>query len=261
MTTHTIKLPTTISLEDCLGLLRITQDCYVGKRVYKKLFYDNAKLSSSDKKAFQEHLDSVIWLYALKPENIGIKGYADQEREYLEISVLLAQFKESRTAERLTNLIHRAIPYPLLLICNFQETIMFSMAPKRFSLAENGAMVAEVVLSSGWINLSAISPIELTFLKSLAIDSRKYLDFLELYQGWEASFIGLACAKHSGELKIEYHHNAERKELLDRCLSIHTEIISLRSSIRKETQINRKVELNTRISELKQLYNQCIKKL
>lgn len=261
MTTHTTKLPTIISLEDCLGLLRIPQDCYVGKRVYKKLFYDNPKLSSSDKKAFQEHLDSVTWLYALKPENIGIKGYADQEREYLEISVLLAQFKESRTAERLTNLIHRAIPYPLLLICNYQELVMLSMAPKRFSLAEKGTIVAEVVLSSGWINLSAISPIEMTFLKSLAIDSRRYLDFLELYQGWEASFIALACAKHSGELKIEYHHNAVRKELLDKCLNLQSEINSLRSSIRKETQMNRKVELNTRISELKQQYNECIKKL
>jgi hypothetical protein len=250
-----------ITLENCIGMLNIPKDCYVGKRVYKKLFYDNAKLSYSDKKAFQEHLDNITWLYALKPDNIGIKGFADQEREYLEISVLWAQLKESKSADRLINLIHRTIPYPLLLICSYQNSVMLSIAPKRFNLAERGAIVAEEVLCSGWINLSAISPIELTFLKSLAIDSRRYLDFLELYQGWEASFIALACSKHNGEMKIEYHHNAERKDLLDRCLSLQTEITSLRSSIRKETQMNRKVEINTRINQLKQQYNECVKKL
>ena len=250
-----------ITLENCIGMLKIPKDCYVGKRVYKKLFYDNAKLSYSDKKAFQEHLDYVTWIYALKPDNIGIKGYADQEREYLETSILLVQLKESISADRVINLIHRAIPYPLLLICLYQDSVMFSIAPKRFNLAEKGAIVAEEVLSSGWIKLSAISPNEMTFLKSLAIDARRYLNFIELYQSWEASFIALACSKHCGEMKIEYHRNAERKELLDRCLNLQTEINSLRYSIKKETQMNKKVELNTIISEIKQQYNKCIKKL
>jgi hypothetical protein len=182
MKTHTKKMPTDINLEDFLGLLRIPQECYVGKRIFKKLFYDNARFNSSDKKAFQEHLDYVTWLYALKPDNIGIKGYADQEREYLETSVLMVQLKESKSAERLIKLIHRAIPYPLLLICRFQEAVMLSIALKRFNLAEKGAILAEEVLSSGWINLNAVSPNEMTFLKSLAIDNRRYLNFLELYK-------------------------------------------------------------------------------
>jgi len=250
-----------ITLENCIGMLNIPKDCYVGKRVYKKLFYDNAKLNYSDKKAFQEHLDYITWLYALKPDNIGIKGHTDQEREYLETSLLLVQLKESKSADRVINLIHRAIPYPLLIICHYQDSVMFSIAPKRFNLAEKGAIVAEEVISSGWINLSAISPNEMTFLKSLAIDSRRYLDFLELYQAWEASLLAQACSKHTGQLTIKYNSIEERKELLDRCLSLQTEIISLRSSIKKETQMNKKVELNTRISELKLQYNECVKKL
>jgi len=257
----TDKISSEITLENCIGMLNLPQECYVGKRVYKKLFYDNAKLSYSDKKAFQEHLDYITWLYALKQDNIGIKGYADQEREYLETSVLLAKLKESKSADRLINLIHRSIPYPLLLVCSFQESVMLSIAPKRFNLSEKGTIVADEVLNSGWINLSAISPNEKAFINSLAIDFRKYLNFLELYQAWEASFLAQACSKHSGKMKIEYYHNVERKELLDKCLYLKSEINSLRSSIKKETQMNKKVELNTRISELKLQYNECVKKL
>lgn len=258
---HTAKVVSKITLVSCIGMLNLPQECYVGKRVYKKLFYDNAKLSYSDKKAFQEHLDYITWLYALKQDNIGIKGYADQEREYLETSVLLAKLKESKSADRLINLIHRSIPYPLLLVCNFQESVMLSIAPKRFNLSEKGAIVADKVLSSEWIDLRAVLPNEMTFLKSLAIDSRRYLNFLELYNGWESSFIAQACSKHSGKLKIEYFHNEERKELLDKCLYLKSEINCLRSAIKKETQMNKKVDLNTRINKLKLQYNECVKKL
>jgi len=258
---RTAKVISEITLESCIGMLKIPKECYIGKRVYKKLFYDNMKLTYSDKKAFQDHLNYITWLYVLKPDNVGIKSYADQEREYLEISILLAKLKENKTAERLANLIHRSIPYPLLLVCSFQESVMLSIAPKRFNLSEKGAIVADEVLNSGWMNLSAISLNEMAFINSLAIDFRKYLNLLELYQAWEASFLAQACSKHSGELKIKYHHNEERKELLDMCLSLQVEISSLSSSIKKETQMNKIVELNTRICELKLKYRKCVKKL
>lgn len=250
-----------LTIENCIELFKIPAICYVGKKVHKKLFYDNTKLVSTDRKAFQEHLDVVTWIYALKQDNTSFKAYVDSEREYPEISVLLVSLKQTGTAERIVNLIHRAIPYPLLLICSQQQSVMFSLAPKRFSLAEKGTIIVEEVLNSGWINLDSISSTELLFIRSLAIDTKPYLSFLELYQGWEASFIALACSKHTGKLSIKQGSTLERKELLERCLALQDEITCLRSSIKKETQMNKKVDLNTKINELKLQYQQCIEKL
>lgn len=250
-----------LTIENCIELFKIPAICYVGKKVHKKLFYDNTKLVSADKKAFQEHLDVVTWIYALKQDNTSFKAYVDSEREYPEISVLLVSLKQTGSAERIINLIHRAIPYPLLLICSHQHSVMFSIAPKRFSLAEKGAIIVEEVLNSGWINFESISSNELPFIRSLAIDTKLYLSFLDLYKGWEASFIALACSEHTGKLLIKHNSTIERKELLERCLSLQAEITCLRSSIKKETQMNKKVDLNTRINDLKLQYQQCIKKL
>ena len=138
---------------------------------------------------------------------------------------------------------------------------MFSMAPKRFSLAEKGIIVVEEVMNSGWINLESLSSTELPFVRSLAIDAKIYLSFLDLYRGWEASFVALACSKHTGKLKIKHDTTQERKELLEKCLALQGEIAYLRSAIKKETQMNKKVDLNTRINELKQQYRECVIKL
>jgi len=257
----TMNTANSLTLEACIECLKIPAHCYVAKKVYKKLFYDNAKLLTADKKAFQEHLDVVTWIYALKQDNTSLKAYVDDVREYPEISILLVSLKQTGTAERIVNLIHRAIPYPLLLICSHQDTVMFSIALKRFSLAEKGTIIVEEVLNSGWINLESISSNELSFIRSLAIDTKLYLSFLDLYKGWEASLIALACSKHTGKLLIKHDSTIERKELLERCLALQGEIAYLRSAIKKETQMNKKVDMNTRINELKLLYQECIKKL
>jgi hypothetical protein len=251
----------TLTLETCIELFKIPINCYVGKKVHKKLFYDNAKLSSADKKAFQEHLDIVTWMYALKQENTSFKAYVDGEREYCEISILLILLKQSGNAERIINLIHRAIPYPLLLICGYQDAVMFSIATKRFSLVEKGIIIVEEELNSGWISLVTLGKDELFFIKSLAVDSKMYITFLDLYLGWEASLIALACSRHTGQFKINDFNTKARKEVLEQCFALQDEISCLRSSIKKETQINKKVEINARINALKQLYMEYIKKI
>jgi hypothetical protein len=250
-----------LTFEACIESLKIPANCYVGKKVHKKLFYKNAKLLSADKKAFQEHLDAVTWIYALKQDNTSLKVYVDKQREYTEISILLINLKQTGTAERIIDLIHRAIPYPLLLICRFQETVLFSIAPKRFSMAEKGVIVVKEVLNSGWIKLDSILSMELAFIISLAINAKTYLNFFDLYSGWEASFVALACSRHTGKFLIKHNNTQERKELLEKCLALQGEINSIRSVIKKETQMNKKVELNTKINKLKHQYQECIKKL
>ena len=66
----------------------IPESCHLGKRVYKKLFFENAQLDVTDEKAFQEDIDTVTWQYTLRPKTILVSRYEDQEREYHEIAVL-----------------------------------------------------------------------------------------------------------------------------------------------------------------------------
>ena len=48
---------------------------------------------------------------ALKPTNIGVPIFRNEEREYLEIALLTVTLRSAAKPNRLIELIHRAIPY------------------------------------------------------------------------------------------------------------------------------------------------------
>lgn len=43
--------------------MMIPESCRLGKRVYKRLFHENAKLSATDKKALSDDVDTILWQY------------------------------------------------------------------------------------------------------------------------------------------------------------------------------------------------------
>ena len=53
---------------------------------------------------------------ALKPTTIGVPAYRDEAREYLEIAVLHLTLRAGAKPPRLIEFIHRAVPYPVLLL-------------------------------------------------------------------------------------------------------------------------------------------------
>lgn len=113
--------------------MAIPDNCRLGKRVFKKLFHENAKLGATDKKAFREDIDVITWAYTLKPSTIPIRAYEDDRREYHEVAILQADLKTLNRTSRIAEIIHRAIPYPLLIVLSYKTAGALSLAHKRFS--------------------------------------------------------------------------------------------------------------------------------
>jgi len=243
--------------------MAIPQSCYLGKRVFKRLFFENIKLASTDKKAFKEDIDTIVWQYTLKPSTIQIQAYEDDEREYLEVAVLQINFKNSKRYKRVAKVIHRAIPYPLVLIFSDEKNCVLSLAPKRFSQVEKGAIIAEEFFTTDWISLTSPTEIQEHFLNSLAISGLPHTHFFAFYSALIERFIALDCANFSGKFKpnSEAEEQQLRKNTLAECHQLELQIAEIRSEIKKETQFNRKVELNSKIKKLEQKLNDEVKML
>jgi hypothetical protein len=52
--------------------LALPEAAYLGKRVYKKLFFENAELSAADRRAFTDDVETVTWQYTLKPSTLPV---------------------------------------------------------------------------------------------------------------------------------------------------------------------------------------------
>ena len=143
----------------------------LGKRVPKKQFLESGELVASDKKKFRENVQNVYWEYTLKPSTCPVLPYRDNEREYLEVAVLQVEMNSQKDHKRIAEIIHRIIPYPLMLgIYTESGDIALSIAPKRFSQAEHGAFVAERFYTTGWMNSEALNDQESAFVASTCME-------------------------------------------------------------------------------------------
>ena len=227
----------------------------LGKRVPKKQFLESGELVASDKKLFRENVKNVYWEYTLKPSTCPVLPYRDNEREYLEVAVLQVEMNSQKGHKRIAEIIHRVIPYPLMLGF-YTETgeIALSIAPKRFSQAEHGAFVAERFYTTGWMNSEAFNAREAAFVASLAWDNMPLQTYGTLYKAWTDRFTGYECSVLSGTFTIG--KAGDRLEQLARCREIESRISELCRQLKKAA-FNRQVELNIQIKkfeqELKQL--------
>jgi hypothetical protein len=230
----------------------IPEACQLGKRVFKKLFHEHAKLGTTDKKAFREDIDTITWQYALKPSTIQIQAYEDDQREYLEVAVLQVDLKTQKRTSRITEIMHRAIPYPLLIVFAFDKMCALSTAHKRFSQAEREAIVAEDFFITDWINLSAPTPVQSEFLASLAVASLPHTHFFAFYSAIVDRLVALDCARLTGKYRLEFlaDKREPRPKRLAACHALEGRIAEYRIAIKKEMQFNRQVELNMKMKEL-----------
>ena len=79
----------------------------------------------------------------LKPTTIGVAEYRDDAREYLEIAVLQVTLRPGAHADRIIELMHRAVPYPVFLISWKGETQGISLGHKRWSQGDAGKTVVD----------------------------------------------------------------------------------------------------------------------
>jgi len=232
--------------------MAIPDACHLGKRVFKKLFHENAKLGATDKKAFRENIDTITWEYTLKPSTIQIQPYEDDQREYHEVAVLHVNLKTPKRTARIAEIIHRAIPYPLLIVFAHESACALSTAHKRLSLLEKGTVVAEDLIITGWIDLSDLTQVEKDFISSLAITEMPFTHFYAFYSVLVERLVALDCARLTGEYHIESEADKARKrrDRLATCHYLEGRIKEYRTAIQKETQFNRQVELNTKMKDL-----------
>ena len=127
-----------MSFAPVINALAIPPQARVDQRVPKKLLLEQGAPTAADKRQIQDGIEEMTWVAALKPTNIAVPAFRDEAREYLEIAVLTATLRSAAKPTRLIELIHRAIPYPLVLVAAHGDTVSLSLAHKRWSQGETG---------------------------------------------------------------------------------------------------------------------------
>jgi len=269
--------------------LNLPEKTYLGSRVAKKQLIENSQLSSADKKAVQEDIEAIVWRNTLKNTTVNISPYhevvessannvdkgSDKEPhvlesfilEYSEIAVIEVTIRSIKRAKKIAELIQRAIPYPILLVLHLkhvtaesESSITLNLATKRLSKADHSKLKVERFYQSPAFTLEQITSgsIEDVFLKSLTVEKQSFVNFYEFYMGWVKQFLALEKSKHTNEFSDSDNQSVDIEQaklqagVLDSISSLEAKLSGIRQKIKKEGQINRKVELNIQAQKTKQ---------
>jgi len=224
----------------------------IDQRVPKKLLIENGAPTAADKRLINDGIEALLWLAVLKPTTIGVSEYRDDVREYLEISVLRLTLRDAAKATRLVELVHRAVPYPLLLLTEQDERAGLSAVHKRWSQGEMGKTVLEGDIVFVEWEVAHDDERWPTFRAALALGNQPRSTLHALYQGWIDTLLALQAARVSGAFAVAANaeHATARRDALQEIARLDSEIARLRATAVKEKQISRRVELNLELKRV-----------
>ncbi len=260
----TVSPASTLSAQTLIHALRLPESCRVDQRVPKKLLLENGAPTAADKRLITEAIEEIQWIAALKPNTIGVPDYRDTLREYLEIAVLAVTVRgvvKPASHSRLAELVHRTVPYPVLLLLIEGQSLTLSLAHKRWAQNEadkvvlDGSLISVTVSASlSEVNAADAShpdpaeaaQTESAFIQSLSVTRQPQATLHALYQGWVDCVQALLAARLTGSYQTPTtpEQAAARRQALADCERLEAEVSRLRAQAAKEKQMARQVELN-----------------
>ena len=264
----TVSPASTLSAQTLIHALRLPEGCRVDQRIPKKLLLENGASTAADKRLITEASEEIQWVAALKPNTIGVPDYRDTLREYLEIAVLAVTVRgvvKPASHSRLAELVHRAVPYPVLLLLVAPQmggqSLTLSLAHKRWAQNEADKVVLDGRLISVRVSASlsevnaadsshpdpaAAAQAENAFIQSLSVTRQPQATLHALYQGWVDCVQALLAARLTGSYQTPTtpEQAAARRQALADCERLEAEVSRLRAQAAKEKQMARQVELN-----------------
>lgn len=232
--------------------LALPPSARVDARVPKKMLVEQGAPTTADRRAIQDGIDELQWFAACKPATIGVPSFADDTRDYLEIAIIGCAFRPAAKSARLIELIHRAIPYPVLLITAEAMGATISTAHKRRAQNEAGRAVIDHVVAATGLRFDPSDAVQGAFLQSLNLAQQSRANLHTLYSGWLARIEALNAAQVSGAFVVtdDSATISRRRAALEEHSRLTKEIEALRGKTKREKRFSRQVDLNVTIQNL-----------
>lgn len=262
-----------MTLDTLISALALPDSCRVDQRVPKKMLAEHGAPTAADRRLLTDGIEELQWIAALKPGTVAIPEHRADGREYLEVAVLGVQVRATHGKAsqwlRLAELVHRAVPYPVLLIQALVPStaatpddgppsppaqLALSLAHKRAAQNEAGKVVLDGELARFELlgPDPAIASVAGPLLEAMALDRQPHQDLMALYQGWMDCLTAAEAARLTGNFRLPSGPTAAaaQREALRACQRLEQEAARLRSQAAKERQIAKQVDLNLALQRL-----------
>ena len=199
------------------------------KRIPKQKFYENIDITPALKRVFVEQIRLIYWQNKLAATTLNLAaGETVNEIEVLEVRLNAPQLDEAVLRQ-----IDREIPYHILFILTCDGKAQVWIGYKEAAASGSNAFKVSRYFHTDWVTAN-----ELQFrVDGLNMDA--------IYENLVRQIAGDALQADSGEsLQASVERDEKRRQL-------EKQIAALESKMRKEKQLNRRMEINTDLKRLR----------
>ena len=208
-----------------LGLPKTTE---FNKRIPKQKFYENLSVTPAVKKAFTEQIKIIYWRNKLAATTLNLAP----GEQVTEIEVFEVKLNSPDLDENVLRLIDREIPYHILFLLEYDGKYQAAVGYKEAAGSGKAAFKVDRYYRTDWLAEEEL-PLH---LEGLTIDA--------VYENLIRQIAGDSLS--SGEdttLKESVEHQKKREQM-------EKQIATLEAKMKKEKQLNRKMELKAEIKRL-----------
>lgn len=200
-----------------------------GKRIPKQKFYENIDVTPVLKRVFVEQIRLIYWRNKLAATTMNLAaGNTVTEIEIFEVRLNAPQLDESVLRQ-----IDKEIPYHILFILTCEGKAQAWIGYKEAAASGSSAFKVSRYYHTDWMPEN-----ELQFQIS-------GLDMDAVYENLVRQLAGDALGSESGEsLQASVERDEKRRQL-------EKQIAALEAKMRKEKQLNRRMEINTELKRLR----------
>nr|QWP89811.1 hypothetical protein GLDMNBAO_00021 [Latilactobacillus sakei]UMW90431.1 hypothetical protein GLDMNBAO_00021 [Latilactobacillus sakei] len=196
--------------------------------------------NAADKQFLQDSVQSIYMLASLKTDNTHIAVYEDDKELYQEIQFLYVKTKDKGDSTKIYKMLAHLLPYPLVILAD--EPDSFTIYTGRFEK-----------LSTGFLKLVNVYPSSVYQDENLE-EVLQQISLIDLpRQNLKTFYDGLRDEIATATAKSQYGEavgniTGEEKDQLD---ALKKQIEDLRGQIKKERQLNRKINMQMKLKKLK----------
>ena len=240
-------------MENINEFLELPKSCYINTRILKKAFIDNPEfeLNKEEKSILKEEIESIYLEYSLKPQFLNIPKFEDNNIRYEEIEIFKVKISNKSKYSKVCELIQRYIQYPMIIILENNNFIKINVAIKKVNKNDNAKLIVDKMIYTDWINKYNSNEKEICFLKSLSIKNLNTNNLFSVYEGYINIIENFIASKYKEKFEIKTNKEVfEDIRVLNKISDLENKVLLLKNDIKKEININSKVELNIKIKKI-----------
>lgn len=228
-----------------MEIFNLPKECKIDKNIPKEIIYKNAEADEKLKRIFIDNVEKIRFMYLLNFSNSNIQNYINDRERFEEIDFIKIILKEKGKENIISKLFHQLIPKSTVIILEFKNEILISVSDKR---TDKEKIILGEVFNSNWIDIENKILDELDYKKLNSIN-------LKLFH--ENIIEKVRIINLSRELNYKNSIKSGNIDLLE---ELNKEIEELKVLRKKETQINRIAEIQTKLLKKIEERNKILRK-